>query len=65
MKKQVERYSARPYESSKIFKGRPRRNAFSKLEIQNTTGLSSKPSTASYCAEDQILENKNLRNMIL
>jgi len=54
--------SARPYESCKIFKGRPRRNAFSKLvhhqyksfptdrfcqvEIQNTTGLSNKPSTA-------------------
>ena len=55
-------WSARPYESCKIFKGRPRRNAFSKLvhrqyksfppdrfcqvEIQNTTGLSNKPSTA-------------------
>jgi len=54
--------SARPYESCKIFKGRPRRNAFSKLvhrqyksfppdrfcqvEIQNATGLSNKPSTA-------------------
>ena len=52
----------RPYESCKIFKGRPRRNAFSKLvyrqyksflsdrfcqlEIQITTGLSNKPSTA-------------------
>ena len=48
-------YPARPYESCKIFKGRPRRNAFSKLihrqyksfppgrfcevEIKNTTGL--------------------------
>ena len=54
--------SARPYESYKIFKGRPRRNAFSKLvhrqyksfppdrfcqvEIQKSTGLSNKPSTA-------------------
>jgi len=54
--------TARPYESCKIFRGRPRRNAFSKLvhrwykscppdrfcqlEIQNTTGLSNKPSTA-------------------
>ena len=54
--------TARLYESCKIFKGRPRRNAFSKLvhrqyesfppdrfckvEIQNTTGLSNKPSTA-------------------
>jgi len=54
--------SARPYESCKIFKGRPRRNAFSKLvhrqyksfpphrfcqvEIKNTTGLSNKPSNA-------------------
>ena len=73
--------SARLYESCKIFKGRPRRNAFSKLvhrqyksfpsdrfcqlEIQKTTGLSNKPSTAYSCAEDQILENKNLRNKIL
>ena len=54
--------SARPYESCKIFKGQRRRNAFSKLvhrqyksfppdrfcqlEIQNTTGLSNKLSTA-------------------
>ena len=54
--------TARPYESSKIFKGRPRRNTFSKLvhrqyksfppdrfchvEIQKTIGLSNKPSTA-------------------
>jgi len=54
--------AARPYESCKIFKGRPRRNAFSKLvhsryksfppdrfcqvEIQNTTGLSNKSSNA-------------------
>jgi len=54
--------SARRYESCKIFKGQPRRNANSKLvhrqhksfpadrfcqvEIQNTTGLSNKPSTA-------------------
>jgi len=53
--------SVRPYDSSKIFKGRPHRNAFSKLvhrqyksfppdrfcqvEIQNTSGLSNKPST--------------------
>ena len=55
-------YAARPYESCEIFKGRPRRNAFSKLvhrqyksfppgrfcqlEIKNTTGLSNKPCTA-------------------
>jgi len=86
-KNENEKYSllsgkaARPYESCKIFKGRPRRNAFSKLvhrqyksfppgrfcqvEIKNTTGLSNKPSTAQTCAEDQILVNKNLRNMIL
>jgi len=54
--------SARPYESCKIFKGRPRRNAFSKLvhrqyksfppdrfcqvEIKKTTGLSNKHGTA-------------------
>ena len=54
--------TARPYESCKVFKGRPRRNASSKLvhrqnksfppdrfcqvEIKNTTGLSNKPSTA-------------------
>jgi len=58
----VSSHSARPYESCKIFKGRPRRNVFSKLvhrqyksfppdrfcqvEIQNTTGLSNKSSTA-------------------
>jgi len=72
--------SARPYESCKIFKGRPRRNAFSKLvhrqyksfppdrfcqaEMKNPTRLSNKTSNAWSCAEDQILENKNLRNMI-
>jgi len=66
--------SARPYESCKIFKGGPRRNAFSNLEhrqyksfppdrflqveIKNTTGLSNKLTTAKSCAEDQILENK-------
>ena len=65
----------------KIFKGWPRRNAFPILiqsqyksfpydrffhfEIQGTTGLSNKRSNAWSCAEDQILENKNLRNMIL
>ena len=54
--------SARPYESCKILKGRPRRNAFSKLvhrqyksfppdrfcqvEIKKTTGLSNKHRTA-------------------
>jgi len=54
--------TARQYESCKIFKGRPRRNVFSKLvhyeyksfpsdrfcqtEIQKPTGLSNKPSTA-------------------
>jgi len=54
--------SARPYESCKIFKGRPRRNAFSKqvhrqyksfppdrfcqLEIKKTTGFSNKHRTA-------------------
>jgi len=54
--------ATRPYESCKIFKGRPRRNAFSKLvhrqyksfqpdrfcqaEIKKTTGLSNKRRTA-------------------
>ena len=73
--------SARPYESCKIFKGWPRRNAFSKLvhreyksfppdrfcqvEMKNPTRLSNNSSNAWSCAEDQILENKNLRNMIL
>ena len=73
--------SARPYESCKIFKGRPRRNAFSKLvhrqyksfpsdrfcqmEMKNPTRLSNKTNNAWSCAEDQILENKNLWNMIL
>jgi len=75
------RHSARPYESCKIFKGRPRRNAFSKLvhrqykpfppdrfcqvEIKNPTRMSNNTSNAWSCAEDQILENKKLRNMIL
>ena len=75
------RLTARPYASCKIFKGRPRRNAFSKLvhrryksfpsdrfcqvEMINPTRLSNKTSNAWSCAEDQILENKNLRNMIL
>ena len=78
---EVKLQSARPYESCKIFKGRPSRNAFSKLvyrqyksfphdgfcqyEIKKTTGLRNKHRTAYSCAEDQILENKNLRNMIL
>jgi len=73
--------TTRPYESCKIFKGRPRRNAFSKLvhrqyksfppdrfcqvEMKNPTRLSNKTNNAWSCAEDQILENKNLRNMIL
>jgi len=73
--------SARPYESCKTFKGRPRRNAFSKLvhrqyksfpadrfcqvEMKNLTRLSNKYSNAWSCAEDQILANKNLRNIIL
>ena len=62
--------SARPHESCKIFKGRSRRNAFSKLvhrqyksfppdrfcqvENKKTTGLSNKHRTAQSCAEDQI-----------
>jgi len=65
----------------KKFKGRPRRNAFSKpvhrqyksfppdrfcqVEMKNPTRLSNKTSNAQSCAEDQILENENLRNMIL
>jgi len=73
--------SARPNASCKIFKGRPRRNAFSKLvhrqyksflvdrfcqiEMKNPTILSNWTSNAWSCAEDQILENKNVRNMIL
>ena len=74
-------WSTRPYESCKIFKGRPRRNASSKLvhrqyksfppdrfcqvERKNPTRLSNKTNNAWCRAEDQILENKNLRNMIL
>ena len=73
--------TARPYQSCEIFKGRPRWNAFSKLvhrqyksfppdrfcqvEIKNPTRLSNKTSNAWSCAEDQILETKNLQNMIL
>jgi len=64
----------------KIFKGWPTGDAPSKLvqlwyktfqadqrgmELKNPTRLSNKPSTAWSCAEDQILENKNLRYMIL
>jgi len=75
------RVPACPYESCEIFKGRPRRNALLKLvhrqyksfptdrfcqvEMKNPTRLSNKSSNAWSCAEDQILENKNLRNMIL
>ena len=69
----IPRSSARPYESCKIFKGRPRRNAFSKLlhhqyksfppdrfcqvEMENPTRLSNTSSNAWPCAEYQILEN--------
>jgi len=34
-------------------------------EMTKPTVLSNKTSTACSCAEDQIQENKNLRNMIL
>jgi len=70
-----------PMNHVKIFKGWPTRDAPSKLvqlwyktfppeqrglvEMKNPTILSNKTSTAWSCAEDQILENKNLRNMIL
>jgi len=33
---------------------------FCQVEVQNTTGLSNKPSTAKFSAEDQILENTML-----
>ena len=35
------------------------------VEMKNPTRLSNKTSNAWSCAEDQILENKNLQNMIL
>ena len=35
------------------------------MEMKKPTRLSNKTSHAWSCAEDQILENKNLRNMIL
>ena len=35
------------------------------IMIKKPTGLSNKTSTACSCVEDQILENKNLWNMIL
>jgi len=35
------------------------------VEMKNPIKLSNKTSTAWSCAEDQILENKDLRNMIL
>jgi len=73
--------TTRPYESCKILKGRPHRNAFSKLvhrqyksfpsdrfclvEMKNPTRLSNKTNNAWSCAEDQILENWILRNIIL
>jgi len=38
---------------------------FCQVEMKNPTRLSNKTSTAWSCVEDQILENKNLRNMIL
>ena len=70
-----------PMNHAKIFKGRPPRDVPSKLvqlwhktfpcdqcgqfEMKKPTRLSNKTSTAWSCAEDQILENKNLRSMIL
>ena len=70
-----------PMNHVKTFKVWPPRDAPSKLvqlwyktftpdqrgqaEMKKSTRLSNKPSTAWSCAEDQILENKNLRNMIL
>jgi len=69
-----------PMNHVKIFKGCPPRDTPSKLvqlwyksfppdqrglvEMKNPTRLSNKTSNAWSCAEDQILENKNLRNMI-
>ena len=38
---------------------------FCQMEMKNPTRLSNKTSNARSCADDQILENKNLRNMIL
>jgi len=70
-----------PMNHVKIFKGWPPQDAPSKLvqlwyklfpsdqrgqvEIKKPTRLSNKTSTAWSCAEDQILENKNLRKIIL
>jgi len=70
-----------PMNHVKIFKGWPPRDAPSKLvqlwyktfapdqrgqaEMKKPTRLSNKASTAWSCADDQILENKNPRNMIL
>ena len=70
-----------PMNHVKIFKGWPPRDAPSKLvhlryktfpkgqrglvEMKNATRLSNKTSTARSCAEDQILENKNLLSKIL
>jgi len=70
-----------PMNHVKIFKGWSPRDAPSKLvqlwyksfppdqrglvAMKPPTRLSNKTSNASSCAEDQILENKNLRNMIL
>jgi len=70
-----------PINHVKIFKGWPPRDAPSKLvqlwyktfppdqrgqaEMKTPTRLSNKTSTAWSYAEDQILENKNLRKIIL
>jgi len=70
-----------PMNHVKIFKGCTPRDAPSKLvqlwyktfppdsrglvEMKNPTRLSNKTSTAWSCAEDQILESKNLWNIIL
>jgi len=70
-----------PMNHLKIFQGWPPGDAPSKLvqlwhktfppdqrgqvEMKKPTRLSNETSTAWSCAEDQILENKNLRNMIL
>jgi len=73
-------YPPAPMNHVKRFKGWPPRDAPSKLvqmwyksflpdqrglvEMKNPTRLSDKTSNAWSCAEDQILENQNLRNMI-
>jgi len=52
-------YPPDPMDHVKIFKGQPRRSALW-VDINNSTMLRNKISTAESCTKDQILEHKIL-----